>query len=531
MNAPTLAIASWALLAVTVVGCSSEAEPPDAGRSMPDIAAPPAAPGLESAPISRTEPAAIRATDRTSAQTPTEPGRWTTQEVAALALVERLVEAQSKLDPKQSLAELAFVVPPRARDPFERGGIATFGGYCFRCVLAAQDGKPAPDHTHGLTADAFAIYAWPAAEPGRAICGFEGGILTADAPYLGVATPPAPDAAFSAQAAPTFGNGLFGTGTGRDGNLWTRLDATDAIETTILRVLDPDGNPVQGFPVMVAPRTWLESDENDDLDAMIVATGGMALPPGQVQSRTGGVLTLRGVHADDLALLTPAPGDQVRIEDTPQGLVLRVPKEAQLASRARQNANQSAAIATLKNISSAQAQFQASGVQDTDSDGMGEYGFFAELAGATNLRRDPNGTLGDQPITPPVLSGAFGMVENRIVTRSGYCFQIWLPGPLGPTAEAADGGSANIVLDPDRTERGWLAYAWPSAAPADGTPQRVFYIDHQGDVWAAPNTVAGYHGTHRTPAPGAFGGGTPFDLQELTAPHVGADGEQWMVVH
>ena len=48
---------------------------------------------------------------------------------------------------------------------------------------------------------------------------------------------------------------------------------------------------------------------------------------------------------------------------------------------ARLNANESAAIATLKTISSAQAQCQASGVIDANNNGAGEFGYFGELSG------------------------------------------------------------------------------------------------------------------------------------------------------
>ena len=48
---------------------------------------------------------------------------------------------------------------------------------------------------------------------------------------------------------------------------------------------------------------------------------------------------------------------------------------------ARLSANETAAIATLRNIISAQAQFQQSGKADTDNDGTGEYGGFVELSG------------------------------------------------------------------------------------------------------------------------------------------------------
>ena len=71
---------------------------------------------------------------------------------------------------------------------------------------------------------------------------------------------------------------------------------------------------------------------------------------------------------------------------------------------ARLNANESAAIATLKNISSGQSQCQASGVIDANSNGQGEYGFFGELSGRTAIRGSA------QSISPPVLSAAFGNI-------------------------------------------------------------------------------------------------------------------------
>src|SRR5262245_65982285 len=53
---------------------------------------------------------------------------------------------------------------------------------------------------------------------------------------------------------------------------------------------------------------------------------------------------------------------------------------------ARLSANETAAVATLRNLSSAQAQVQASGSIDGDGDGSGEYGYFGELSGAFNTR-------------------------------------------------------------------------------------------------------------------------------------------------
>src|SRR5512134_4174124 len=65
---------------------------------------------------------------------------------------------------------------------------------------------------------------------------------------------------------------------------------------------------------------------------------------------------------------------------------------------ARLSANETAAIATLRNIISAEAQFQQSAKADTDNDGTGEYGGFLEMSG---------GGVGRMVsvLSPPVLSG------------------------------------------------------------------------------------------------------------------------------
>ena len=90
---------------------------------------------------------------------------------------------------------------------------------------------------------------------------------------------------------------------------------------------------------------------------------------------------------------------------------------------ARLSANETAAIATLRNIVSAQAQFQQSGKADTDTDGTGEYGGFLELSGAAAGRMAA-------VLVPPVLSGAFRVLNaggevtrlDRLVLHPGPRF-------------------------------------------------------------------------------------------------------------
>jgi prepilin-type N-terminal cleavage/methylation domain-containing protein len=143
---------------------------------------------------------------------------------------------------------------------------------------------------------------------------------------------------------------------------------------------------------------------------------------------------------------------------------------------ARLNANETAAIATLRNISSAQAQFQASAHADEDSDGTGEFGVFDELSGGEQVRS--TGTF----IQPPVLSGAFKTVDgDGEVSRSGYIFQMYLPDASGVgVPEDDDGGMSTGTPDEDLAETTWCCYAWP--ANYNNSGNRTFFVNQTGDV-------------------------------------------------
>ncbi|MDP6761566.1 MAG: type II secretion system protein [Planctomycetota bacterium] len=163
---------------------------------------------------------------------------------------------------------------------------------------------------------------------------------------------------------------------------------------------------------------------------------------------------------------------------------------------ARLSANESAAIATLRSLSSAQAQVQSASAIDTDADGGGEYAYFGELSGADELRVSNGGvpaagTDGVDELQPAVLSAAFGNVNNSNVTRSGYVFQIFLPTsgntPTG-LAEATGGGAGSSFPDPDNGEILWCAYAWP--LDAGNTGNRAFFINQEGDLTSTANRGA-----------------------------------------
>jgi prepilin-type N-terminal cleavage/methylation domain-containing protein len=214
---------------------------------------------------------------------------------------------------------------------------------------------------------------------------------------------------------------------------------------------------------------------------------------------------------------------------------------------ARLAANESAAIAALRSISSAQAQVQSSGAIDTDADGGGEYGSFGELSGAVPMRisvagAPAAGVPGTDELNPAVLSSAFGQVNNGVVTRSGYVFQTFLPGPgaapVGVPEEANGGYPGTFAnVDSDNCEILWCAYAWPQ--DASNTGNRTFFVNQEGDLLATANRGTGGNtiytsATDPTTFPAfdaAFLAATPNDMAaQLAIGVAGVDNNVWVPV-
>ena len=198
---------------------------------------------------------------------------------------------------------------------------------------------------------------------------------------------------------------------------------------------------------------------------------------------------------------------------------------------ARLNANETAAIATLRNISSAQAQFQATSKADMDRDGTGGFGGFRELSGDLSVRNGHAQAAG--VLNPPVLSGAFRTPNGAgEVSRSGYFFQIFLPDVDGvgvcPDATATEDYSSNNI-NADIVETTWVCYAWPVNYGNSGN--RTFMVNQTGDVVSTEDS--GYSGTTNGPVPHAgFIDGADNYITGLTAVGTdGGDGFTWRQVN
>lgn len=211
------------------------------------------------------------------------------------------------------------------------------------------------------------------------------------------------------------------------------------------------------------------------------------------------------------------------------------------------SANETAAIATLRTFAVCQAHLQTSGKIDCDSDGIGEYGTLMELTGSTGVRHvyfASEGHLSSSsfssqrgPILPPILSKTMaGVDKDGIVTRSGYCFRIFLPEASSHAGFVHEGGSPGAPrligeserISVDLSETTWCAYAWPEKRGETGN--RAFFVNQSGDVLQSANDVGKWEGTKRPVRPDAAFRGAGI-TSEIAIGTAGRDGDVWKLTN
>ena len=157
-------------------------------------------------------------------------------------------------------------------------------------------------------------------------------------------------------------------------------------------------------------------------------------------------------------------------------------------------ANEAAAVKTLRIISSAQCQFQASAKCDVNGDGTGEFGLMRELSGAMPVRTSDTGdAAGGTVMRPYVLPRHFhylGGTTNQYVTSSGYRYAISLPAATG-AAVGEQAGTLATPLSADLCAVIWCCYATPTSYGGSG--HRTFFINQTANiVWKDdPNMASG----------------------------------------
>ena len=205
------------------------------------------------------------------------------------------------------------------------------------------------------------------------------------------------------------------------------------------------------------------------------------------------------------------------------------------------NANETAAIATMRHIVSSQAQIAATARIDADRDGRGEYGTFLELSGAVGVRQ---GFVAGPPaasdfsrkgelLNPPILSSLFARVDaNGFTTKAGYAFLLYLPdtaSPAGFVHERFDAGTVDFAggtgrVGIDNSEAVWCAYGQPLLYGNSGN--RRFFTSHRGDILHSRNDVAKAGGVGAVIQPNAALVGSAITSPAAVGTQ-GGDGDTW----
>jgi hypothetical protein len=183
---------------------------------------------------------------------------------------------------------------------------------------------------------------------------------------------------------------------------------------------------------------------------------------------------------------------------------------------ARMEANERAAMATLRYFCSAQAMAQVGAHVDSDRDGEGECLFLPELCGAEPLRGQA------VPLRPPLVETSFfEWMAPGVGRKNGYHYRVDLPGKDGRRWPAL--ADMRLGLDSEAAELEFSACAWPMA-PSTG--RAVYVVDSEGGLFSTDNRGErqAYSAT-RAPAFDAHWAaeGAPVEDGE----YLGRDGGRW----
>lgn len=191
---------------------------------------------------------------------------------------------------------------------------------------------------------------------------------------------------------------------------------------------------------------------------------------------------------------------------------------------ARISANETAAISILRTISTAQAQFQRAAYADEDRNGVGEYGYFAELGGTVAVRGTTRYATAD-------LSASMALVNaTGEISRNGYVFRMYLPEPAGVgRPENPGGGGPAATLDPALAEVNWAVYSFPEHF--DGSGHRTFFANERCELVMTIDSRYQHTGCPSLDAGAALQVGDITHITGYVAVGTrGADGNLWKAV-
>ena len=193
----------------------------------------------------------------------------------------------------------------------------------------------------------------------------------------------------------------------------------------------------------------------------------------------------------------------------------------------RIEANETAALATVRAIVQAQMAFANRKEADLNKNGTGEFGTFGEMSGNVAVRAANGGT---RFMAPTTINHSFRAISPiGEMARNGYYYRIYLPDAAGNGLIERPGGGADPAVNADLAETTWCIYAWPQRQGVSG--RKTFFANQSGDIVFTED--ANYTGPGAPLAAGAALQG-PAAVNSMTgsiaAGATGRDGNFWRAV-
>jgi hypothetical protein len=141
-------------------------------------------------------------------------------------------------------------------------------------------------------------------------------------------------------------------------------------------------------------------------------------------------------------------------------------------------AQETAALATVRQIVQSQMVFQNRKEADLNGNGTGEFGTFGELSGNVAVRAANGGT---RFMDPSAINPSFRAISPLgEMLRNGYYYRLYLPGPAGEGMLELPGGGADAGVSAELAESTWCVYAWPQRYGVTG--RSTYFVCQGGDI-------------------------------------------------
>jgi len=140
-------------------------------------------------------------------------------------------------------------------------------------------------------------------------------------------------------------------------------------------------------------------------------------------------------------------------------------------------------VEALRMIWFAQERLRLTAQIDEDGDGVGEFGFLAQLGGVAPV------TGGLPYIDPGPIPNWVGQIDqDGFAEYSGYYFRMFLPGDHGyPIAEWLGPPYIYLGTNSNMAEQHWVCYAWPIKPKKSA--HKAFVINEVGQMFKTVNRV------------------------------------------